>query len=690
MSPPCSAARTRAVLARAALTGALAGLATAFGDYGALWLWLARWGDRARLLAQLVALEVPAGALLAVALAALALAGRRGSDLAASAIRRRGHPRLAAWAARCAPLPVVAALAPALSWVGLSVFSSARVSRAPGASWLAVLAVLALLALTWASVGFAWRWTARLPHATRGRALAWSAVGFAAYGVASKLDQHAYPNLYEPLHAALSFAGWVFAWLGVAAAWRAARPRAVSRTPRSTPGVHPFAARALALALAGTFVAGAMTRHDNLTVYAALFDARAATSHSLMPLVSRLLPATRAAPVDSAAVAAARRERERRRDAARLAGTVLRPDAHILLITIDALRADRLGAYGNERHLTPALDELAAHAVLFEHAYCAAPHSSYSLSSLMTSTYLHELVELGGPTPDATLATALRAGGYRTTAFFIRGIFHTDGPRLAQYARDAFGFERVDHGVYRAEELTDAALASLDQIVRLGSPPSLTWVHYFDVHAPYRDTSLGTSDAYRYDGDVRVVDHAIARLLAGARARLGSDVIVVVTSDHGEELRDHGGVGHGSSLYDEQARVPLIIAVPGVPARRVRDQVELIDLAPTLLGLVGVEAPVSMRGVDLRPTLLGEAQDLGPAFAAVRDEKMVVRWPYKLIADLRFDRFELYDLERDPRERDNRADAQPDRVRALRAAAYAWLDALRDEARDAAARSAAA
>jgi HEAT repeat protein len=161
-----------------------------------------------------------------------------------------------------------------------------------------------------------------------------------------------------------------------------------------------------------------------------------------------------------------------------------------------------------------------------------------------------------------------------------------------------------------------------------------------------------------------------------AQKRLHKNVIIVLTADHGEEFHDHGGVYHGSSLYEEQVRVPLIVVAKPFAPRRVSAPVESIDLAPTLLSLVGLQPPESMRGHDLRALALGKPSERGPVFSAVIHKKMVVSWPYKLVADLRFGLFELYDLEHDPRERDNRADMDPDRVQELRGEVYAWLDAL--------------
>ena len=119
-------------------------------------------------------------------------------------------------------------------------------------------------------------------------------------------------------------------------------------------------------------------------------------------------------------------------------------DAHVLLITVDALRPDHLGAYGYERNTSPALDALAMSSTVFERAYAPAPHSSYSLCSMMTSEYLHETLDLGHPAPRETLATALTAWAITPAAFFTLGVFHTAGEKLREYEKTALGFSLHD------------------------------------------------------------------------------------------------------------------------------------------------------------------------------------------------------------------------------------------------------
>lgn len=648
--------------------GAGAGALTALADFGAQWLWLDRWSERGWLLLRLLALEAPVGgligglcgALLAVSSGVIARLVRRGAaDADAEAWRT------IAWRS----LLLTVALSPALAWIGFLLFGGGRMSRLSGRMAWQVLASVALcVACAWALYAY----QRVLVRARASRRSAWR-IGIALTVTAlllGKIDQHVLPNLYLYLHGALTagaFALYAGALLAVASA------------PARAPGRPWFAIPvAIGAGVCLTQVAAwnIQTLDANQNVRVALLGPHASHAASLMRALGPWVfePRQRAASAIARARARAARAQNPRRSTAG-DGPVL-DDAHVLLVTVDALRADHLGVYGYARPTSPELDRLAQQSVLFEHAYAQAPHSSYSISSIFTSEYLHETLGLGHPAPTATLATELGQAGYRTAGFYTDGIFHTEAERLTSLEQSAFGLQLYDHTNRPAEAMTDRVLEEVDRTRALGEPNSLFWVHYFDPHEPYEGTTFGHSDMDEYDGEIRRADTAIGRLVREARRRLSRPAIVVVTADHGEEFREHGGVYHGSSLYEEQVHVPLWIDVPGVAPRRVTAPVESVDIAPTLLALVGLAPAPSMRGDDLRPYLAGREPDARPAFSAVIHKKMIVRWPHKLIADLRFGLFELYDLARDPNERDNLADAQPALKTRLTDEIYAWMDSL--------------
>jgi Sulfatase/HEAT repeats len=324
-------------------------------------------------------------------------------------------------------------------------------------------------------------------------------------------------------------------------------------------------------------------------------------------------------------------------------------DAHVILITIDALRADRLARM-------PHLRALAARGLSFTRAYAQVPSTAWSISSL-----------LAGAPPDAlaasppTLAERLRAANWRTEAFYPAGLFFDGRGQLERYARQRFGFAFTDTRTLDAPALTDAVLARLAKLREEGEPRALFFIHYFDVHEPYLahpGLTEGDSAEARYDGEAAFVDRELGRLLLGLQ-QLRRPVILCLTADHGEELGDHGGAFHGSSLYDEQVRVPLVILAPGLAARIADEPVELSDVAPTLLALAGTGLPPPALEHD--------------AHAQLGTRRMLVRGRWKLIHDQVRDTDELYDLEQDPGEHRNRFSDERASAAVLHAALDAWF-----------------
>ncbi len=631
---------TRLAAAHGALLGAGAGLLAGLADVASTVLWLAPGADRLRLLVTLVALGAGLGAAVGIVLAV-------------------GHAALgrvvrAPWIRHAVVLAVP--LVAVAHWL----FAGGRMRRLPAQGVLQPVAAAALVAL---GATLSLRGTALVTAARtrdrRTRALAAGVATVLALALHAA-DHRVLPRLYEYLHAGLgALTALAFA---VALALVVPVPRGV--------------VRAGALVGVGALVAGALgwrALDGWVNVRAEVFGPHAPfVRHGVLALASVTGAREGRAP-DPMALRRARYARERA-DAAGDPGPLpVFPGAHVLLITVDALRADRLGRVVDGRPLTPALDALAARGVVFQRAYAQAPHSSYSLSSMHTSEYLHETIPLGQPQPRTTLAEVLHGAGYHTAALYTRGIFFTEGDRLTVYRDGDYGFVRSVHVDRDAADQSTAAVAEIDDLVRRGEPPAMLWVHFFDAHAPYQ--GRGETPVARYDDAVRAVDAAVGTLLDHARRVLARDLVVAVTADHGEEFGEHGGVYHGSTLYDEQVRVPLVIAAPGLAPRQVSAPVELVDLAPTLAALVRVAPAPSMRGRDLRPAMVSD-RPVHAVFSGVNTRKMVVRWPYKLVADLTYGVDELYDLAEDPHERRNLAGARPGLCADLRAEISVWLEAL--------------
>ena len=302
---------------------------------------------------------------------------------------------------------------------------------------------------------------------------------------------------------------------------------------------------------------------------------------------------------------------------------------NVLLVTVDTLRADRLSSYGYGRATTPHLDRLLARGVRFAQARTVEPLTNPSLASLLTSSYPHEHgatrngLRLRAGLP--SLARVLGQRGFRTAAFVGNWTLRDEISGLGEHFdvyRQIASRKRwlLLKGEATGDDLTAAALDWLATL-RRDSPerPFLLWVHYVEPHAPYRTQPAflrqlgytGKRDllpAERYDSEVAFVDAAIGDLLAGVERLAGSDTLVAFAGDHGESLGEHGYWGHGRHLYENNLRVPMGIAWEGRLAPAVvASPASLLDLAPTVLGLIGYPALREPRGFDWTPVLHGRA-----------------------------------------------------------------------------------
>jgi arylsulfatase A-like enzyme len=332
---------------------------------------------------------------------------------------------------------------------------------------------------------------------------------------------------------------------------------------------------------------------------------------------------------------------------------------NVVLILVDTLRRDHVGAYGYERDTTPFIDSLAGEGILFEDAVAQAPWTSASMASLWTSRYPSEVGGVVRPGDDGlrnlgktpllrlnesapTLAALLSRAGYRTIAVVSNGYAGAPVGLLR-------GFESVLERPLAAGPLTDAAIGVLE--AEGDSAPFFLYLHYRDAHEPtdppepYRtlfpsddgsphkpehtrwlhgdaeDPDTPEVRAFRshklalYDGALRYIDDQVRRIAAHlAEAGLRDETIFVIASDHGEEFWEHArigralhvdprgisGIGHGHTLFGELLDVPLVMSGAGLPARRIPTQVRNLDLAPTLLGLTRTPSEgLELRGIDL-------------------------------------------------------------------------------------------
>ena len=268
---------------------------------------------------------------------------------------------------------------------------------------------------------------------------------------------------------------------------------------------------------------------------------------------------------------------------------------NLILVTIDTLRADRVGAYGYRPARTPAFDSVAKAGVRFDRAYATAPITLTSHASLLTGRYppghgaRHNGIAMSDKAP--TLATTLDAAGFATAAFV--SAFPLDKRFGLQRGFDEYDdvTERSADGRPLNErpgiETARRARAWLDAH---RSQRFFLWLHVFDPHAPYGDpaTSGTRSLSARYDDDVAAADLATAFLLEELGDRAAS-TLTVITSDHGEAFGEHGEIGHSVFVYDTTLRVPLAMRGPGVPeGRTLSSPVSLADVAPTALALLGI------------------------------------------------------------------------------------------------------
>lgn len=365
---------------------------------------------------------------------------------------------------------------------------------------------------------------------------------------------------------------------------------------------------------------------------------------------------------------------------------------NIILITVDAMRADHLGVYGYARPTSPNLDRFARdHAVVFKWAFAADTKTKPSVPALFAGRYASTLnwtkpryVPLRPG--NRLIAERLREAGYHTAGIATHTYF-------AKYNHINQGFEHWDTSLVSTDDevafgrptshlVTDKLLAYLASPKRPARPLFL-WAHYFDPHQKYlahpEFASFGARTIDRYDQEIAFTDKHLGRLFdALARRADWGRTIVVVTADHGEAFGEHGHRFHGETLHNEQLRVPLIFRVPGELPRVVDRPVSLIDIAPTLAFHAGLPRDPLFHGTNLFESNAA----IRPVFAEllpenhIQGQKAMIDGAFKLIYHEARNSFVMFNYVVDPAEKKNLVRSDAARFASMRGTLLKWTTGL--------------
>lgn len=361
----------------------------------------------------------------------------------------------------------------------------------------------------------------------------------------------------------------------------------------------------------------------------------------------------------------------RRPDFARLRGG---RDFSVILITVDTLRADRIGCYGHPSVRTPAMDAFAARGVRFENCIAQTPLTLPSHTTIMTGTLpvFHGVRDNGGfvvPPALLTMAEAFKAQGYETAAFVAAYVLDSKwglGQGFDTYFDkfDLSRFENISLGEVQrpADEVIDEAIGWLD---RRNDGKFFAWIHLYDPHSPYAPPEPFRSEYPQssYLGEVAFTDSQIARLSDHLdRKGLSDDLFLVLAADHGESLGEHRETLHGFFVYQAALRVPLVVVTPFPGLRGVvsPETVTLTDIMPTVCEMAGLPVPAEVQGRSLVPEFFrpGSLPDR-LAYAETYYPRYHFGWSeLRSVQDGRFKLItapvpELYDLDSDPGETKN-------------------------------------
>ena len=392
---------------------------------------------------------------------------------------------------------------------------------------------------------------------------------------------------------------------------------------------------------------------------------------------------------------------------------------NVVVVLVDTLRADHLGAYGYRRPTSPHFDALAAESYLFTGARAQASCTYPSVNSLLTSRYPARFLgqaedSFGIPAGIPTLAEVLASRGWSTAAVSASPVVRRRPTRYNPGAGFDRGFGRFDEEClwHPAACVTNHGIAAAERL----REPFFLYLHYMDPHGPYDPPQpfrkqfrmgrtkerwvargdvnpllrmldgSGPAVSYTpadvrflqglYDGEIAYFDAQLGRLVDRLRERkLLERTILVVLSDHGESFLEHGTIKHCLSVYDSEVKTPLLVRLPRQRhGERLGGAVQNLDLAPTLVDLLGLPAEKGFEGRSLLRRLNGRSAEERYAFSMIQRQRSAADARYKLVAELGSDKWQLFDLRRDPGERRDVKGEARDTFARLRAALQQQLD----------------
>jgi arylsulfatase A-like enzyme/Tfp pilus assembly protein PilF len=349
------------------------------------------------------------------------------------------------------------------------------------------------------------------------------------------------------------------------------------------------------------------------------------------------------------------------------------PAPNVVVITIDTLRADHLGCYGDKQIKTPNIDALAQDGVRFERAYTPVPVTLPAHSALFTGTYpirsgMHDFADNKLNPSQPTLASTLKGNGYVTGAVIGSAVLDS---RFGlnhgfDFYYDHFDFSRLQESNLDEMERSGDLVAdqALDWLDKNYQKKFFLWMHLYDPHYPYRPPAP-YSEEYKdrpYDGEIAFADSQVGRLIRELKEKgVYQNTIVVLTGDHGESLGEHGERTHGFFIYNATLHIPVIVHLPGGPASQtVSELVSLPDLMPTVLGFLKLDVPSEVQGRDLIPLIIGKDKpEPRTLYAETFLPRLHFNWSELRGSESENYHFidapkpELYDLNKDPGETNN-------------------------------------